>query len=65
MMIAGTSPYGMGRLIESQLGPSDGTVAVAETQADWLDHHTTVNCNHMSLLTNREAKRLTLEFLRS
>ncbi len=63
MMIAGTSPYGLGRFIEPKLGPSDGTVAVAETQAEWLDQHKQVHSSHFGLLRNKQAQALTLEFL--
>lgn len=63
MMIAGTSPYGLGRFIEPKLGLSDGTVAVAETQAEWLDQHKQVHSSHFGLLRNKQAQALTLEFL--
>ena len=63
LMIAGTSPYGLGRFIEPQLGPSDGTVALHETEADWIDHHHAIHCNHFGLLSNSEAQQLTLDFL--
>ena len=63
MMIAGTSAYGFGRLVEWRLGPSDGTVGVQETQADWIDQHKTVHTNHFGLLRNKEAIQLTLDFL--
>jgi len=64
LMIAGTSPYGLGRFIETRLGPSDGTVGVTETQADWLDQHIKIHSSHFGLLRNKQAKKLTLEFLR-
>ncbi|TDR23808.1 alpha/beta fold hydrolase [Marinicella litoralis] len=63
LMIAGTSPYGLGRFIEPKLGPSDGTVAVAETQAEWLDQHLEIHSSHFGLLRNKQAKDLTLAFL--
>lgn len=65
MMIAGTSPYGLGRIIERRLGPSDGTVAVDETQAEWIDQHETVNSSHFGLLRNPVAMQKTLDFLTS
>ncbi len=64
LMIAGTSAYGFGRLIEARMGVSDGTVGLAETQADWLDEHVQIHCNHMGLLWNKQAMNLTLDFLR-
>ena len=63
LMIAGTSPYGLGRFIEPKLGPSDGTVALHETEAEWIDHHHAIHSNHFGLLRNREAQQLTLDFL--
>ncbi len=64
LMIAGTSPYGLGRFIEPKLGPSDGTVAVHETRADWLDEHQEIHSSHFGLLRNKQAKAMTLEFLK-
>jgi len=63
LMIAGTSPYGLGRFIEPRLGISDGTVGVAETQAEWLDQHLEIHSSHFGLLRNKQAKQLTLSFL--
>ena len=63
LMIAGTSAYGLGRLIEPMLGVSDGTVGIAETQADWLDEHIKIHCNHMGLLWSKRAMELTLDFI--
>ncbi|MCX7553297.1 alpha/beta fold hydrolase [Marinicella sp. S1101] len=64
MMIAGTSPYGMGRVIEKKLGPSDGTVAIDETQADWLDYHEEIDANHFGLLNNKSAIEKTIAFFK-
>lgn len=63
LMIAGTSPYGLGRFIEPKLGLSDGTVGVAETKADWLDEHVEIHSSHFGLLRNKQAQQLTLDFL--
>ncbi len=63
LMIAGTSPYGLGRFIEPKLGASDGTVGVVETQADWLDQHQKIHSSHFGLLKNQQAKEMTLAFL--
>lgn len=65
LMIAGTSPYGLGRFIEPRLGPSDGTVALHETEADWIDHHQTIHSNHIGLLRNKQALQTTLDFLQN
>ncbi len=64
MMIAGTSPYGLGRFIERRLGPSDGTVGVAETEADWIDQHEKIHSSHFGLLRDKTAMQKTLAFLR-
>ena len=64
LMIAGTSPYGLGRFIEPRLGPSDGTVAVSETKMEWLDQHQEIQSSHFGLLRNKQAKALTLAFLK-
>jgi len=63
MMIAGDSPYGLGRFFARWDSRHDGTVALSETKADWLDHHQVVHTSHMGLLNNREAKNMTLKFL--
>ncbi|VAW47109.1 hypothetical protein MNBD_GAMMA02-259 [hydrothermal vent metagenome] len=65
MMIAGTSPYGLGRLIERRLGPSDGTVGIDETEADWIDQHEKVHSSHFGLLRNKYAMQKTLKFLQN
>lgn len=63
MMIAGDSPYGLGRFFANWDSRHDGTVALSETKADWLDQHQVVHTSHMGLLNNREAKNITLKFL--
>lgn len=65
MMIAGTSPYGMGRFVERKLGVSDGTVALDETEADWIQFRQNIHSSHFGLLRNKQAKQLTLDFLKS
>lgn len=63
MMIAGTSAYGLSRFVEWRFGVSDGTVGLAETQADWIDQHEKVHSSHFGLLRNKSALKLTLDFL--
>lgn len=63
LMIAGTRPMGLGRVIERSLGASDGTVALEETQADWIDEHRQVHTSHFGLLLNRQTMQLCLDFL--
>ncbi len=63
MMVMGDRSWGLGRVIHRFDGPSDGTVSVASTQADWLTEHHVVRCNHMGILTNKQALKLTWAFL--
>ncbi len=63
-MIAGVWPWGIGKLVNRFAGPSDGTVALDETRADWLKHHITVNTNHLGLLKNHQVMREVVNFLR-
>ena len=49
-VIAGTSPFGVGRLICSLTGPSDGTVGVAETRLPGVTECREVNTTHTGLL---------------
>ena len=63
MMIAGDSPIGLGRFVTRLEKPNDGTVAVKETRADWIDQHQVIHTSHMRLLKNRQAQQLALNFL--
>lgn len=62
-MVMGNWPIGIGRLVYHFDEPSDGTVAVSETQADWLDKHHVINTNHLGILRNKQAMDLTWQFL--
>lgn len=62
-MIMGDWPFGFGRLIYHFDEPSDGTVSVAETQADWLTEHHTIQTNHLGILKNKHAMQLAYQFL--
>ena len=63
-MIAGTSnSIGIARLVTKLPQPNDGTVALDETQADWIDHHTTENTNHFRLLFHPKVKKKIVTFL--
>ncbi len=64
MMIMGNWPIGLGRIFYRFKEPSDGTVAVASTQADWLDKHQVINSNHLGILKNKQAKLLTWQFIK-
>ena len=64
MMVAGThSGLRIARIVTKLPKPNDGTVALLETQADWIDFHTTENSNHFFLLTNKNVKVKIIDFL--
>ena len=56
-MIAGTKSRGLGRLPVRFNQPNDGTVAVAETHADWLTDWLQLNVSHFGLIVSREVAR--------
>ncbi len=63
-MIAGTSnSIGIARLVTKLPEPNDGTVALDETQADWIDIHTTENTNHFRMLFHPKVKKRIAGFL--
>ncbi|MDH3266153.1 MAG: alpha/beta fold hydrolase [Gammaproteobacteria bacterium] len=51
-VIAGTAPYGLGRLITTFDGENDGTVAVAETQLEGAKDHICMDVSHKSMLVS-------------
>lgn len=58
MMIAGTSnSIGIARLVTKLPQPNDGTVALSDTQADWINTHTTENTNHFRMLFHKRIKK--------
>ncbi|KAF1696583.1 cobalamin adenosyltransferase [Pseudoxanthomonas koreensis] len=63
-MVAGTRALGFGRWFARFDGPSDGTVAVAETRLDGLADHCCVDASHSGLLLSRQAARQSVSFLR-
>ncbi len=64
MMIAGTSnSIGIARLVTKLPEPNDGTVAMHETQADWINLHTTENTNHFRMLFHKKIKNKISNFL--
>lgn len=62
-VIAGTKPSGLGRLVCRFQEPSDGTVAVRETQVPGLADHAEIACGHTGLVWSREAAELALRFI--
>jgi len=53
-LIAGTRPFGLGRLLGSFNGPNDGTVAVAETRLEGAADHCEVSVTHTGLTMSAE-----------
>ena len=51
-IIAGTSPYGFGRLITTFDGDNDGSVAVAETRLEGATDHICMDVSHKSMLVS-------------
>jgi len=64
LMIAGTSnSLGISRLVTKLPKPNDGTVALHETQADWINQHVTENTNHFRMLFHKKVKQKISKFL--
>ena len=63
-MVAGNVARGAGRLLARFDGPSDGTVAVAETRLPGLADHCVVAASHTGLVFSREAADQAAAFLR-
>jgi pimeloyl-ACP methyl ester carboxylesterase len=63
-MVAGTSnSIGISRLVTKLPEPNDGTVALIETQADWINLHTTENTNHFSMLFRKKIQTRISDYL--
>jgi len=63
-IIAGTRSFGVGTLVGSLPGESDGTVSVDETRLPGATAHMTVDATHTQLLFDRAVARQTVHFLR-
>ena len=62
-MIAGSRPLGLGQFFGRFEGPSDGTVAVAETRLPGLAAHAVIPASHSGLIVSRVAAELAANFL--
>ena len=62
-IIAGNQRFGLGIIIPGIPQPSDGTVAVAETQLDGMQDHLVVHTTHFGLLLSRTAFEQTCHFI--
>ncbi|UNK56557.1 alpha/beta hydrolase [Pseudoxanthomonas daejeonensis] len=63
-VVAGTRAIGFGRWFARFDGPSDGTVAVAETRLAGLADHCLVDASHSGLLFSEAAASQAVHFLR-
>jgi pimeloyl-ACP methyl ester carboxylesterase len=64
-VIAGTVPYGIGRLVTSFDGDNDGTVAVDETRIDGATDHICMPVSHTSMLMSADVVDQATAFLRT
>jgi pimeloyl-ACP methyl ester carboxylesterase len=62
-IIAGTVAAGLGRLVTSFDGPSDGTVAVSETKLAGVKDHVCVATSHSGLVLSRKVAEQVAAFL--
>jgi len=63
-VIAGTAPYGFGRLVTSFDGDNDGSVAVSETRLDGAKDHICLQVSHKSMLVSSDVVDQAVAFLR-
>lgn len=63
-MVAGSTGWGVGRLLGSGQVPGDGTVSVAETRWSGLHEHVVVPATHSGLVVSRAAAEQVISFLR-
>jgi len=64
-MIAGTRPFGLGRLLGQSAEDTDGTVALAETEAPCVSSRIALPVSHSGLLYSAEVARQVCTFLES
>jgi pimeloyl-ACP methyl ester carboxylesterase len=62
-VIAGRTPFGIGRLLGPITTPHDGTVMVEETRLPGAADHRVVRATHTALLFSRSVAELVSEFL--
>lgn len=64
LMIAGVSNHiAIGCIVTKLPKPHDGTVALIETQADWINHHQSVKTNHFRMLYHKGIQNSISTFL--
>ncbi len=62
--VAGTRPFGLGRLLVRLPHPSDGVVCLEETRLPGLRDHLTLPVSHSAMLISSQVARQTAAFLR-
>jgi len=62
-VIAGTYPFGVGRVFPSLPNPSDGVVLLGETRLQGLRDHVTYRINHFGLLLSKRCAAQAASFL--
>jgi pimeloyl-ACP methyl ester carboxylesterase len=62
-VIAGSSPYGLGRVLSRLPEPNDGTVSLQETEIEGAADRCIIPTNHTGLLASPEAARQVSAFL--
>ncbi len=62
-VVAGDVAFGLGQMFLRYKGPSDGTVAVAETRIDGLTDHIVLPTSHTGMLLSPEVARQAGHFL--
>jgi len=63
-IIAGTSPYGFGRLVTTFDGENDGSVAVSETRLEGARDHICMDVSHKSMLVSSSVVDQAAAFLK-
>ena len=63
-IIAGTAPYGLGRLVTTFDGDNDGTIAVSETRLDGAKDHICLEVSHKSMLVSPDVVDQAAAFLK-
>ena len=58
-----SNSIGISKLVTKLPEPNDGTVALVETQAPWINHHSTENTNHFRMLFHKNVKIKIKQFL--
>lgn len=62
-VIAGTSGWGLGRMVSQLDKPNDGTVAVAETVTGSVSDHVQIPVSHTGMLFSRETAEQVANFI--